>query len=339
MRINQVSKYVMRQSSWVLGIAVGAALLAVGFTTIADNLPNGTANNPVPSGAELCNLNIGFIIDRSNSIRNDSEANPAIISSAVNSVVEDLQGTDSKVAVWSFGTKATGYVGANPLPDAPALTAADYPGVGFTSVKSSGGVQKVKNTVSSIPYESEKSDRNLRRAGWTNWEAAFSEAVAGGDRPADADVVFMVTDGDPTLPQAVPDGQNPDHSESITAGVLAADSVKSNGTTRIVAFAVGQATTDGLYIGNIKRITGGYNTARANSDYFTGNFSQLGGMIRSAISQACVELEPEDPVTPASKDLPNTGPAGVAAVVAGTVGFATGAYAFRNARKNKKSRR
>ncbi len=338
MRSNQVTKYIVRQSGWVISIAVAVALLAVGITSIADVLPSGTANNPVPSGAKLCNLNVGFLIDRSNSIRNDSEGNPALITSAVNGVVEDLQGTDSKVAVWSFGTKATGYTGANPLADSPTLTAADYPGIGFTSVKRASGVAAVTNTVSRIPYESEKSDRDLRRAGWTNWQAALSESVADGDQPNDADIVFMVTDGDPTLPQADPEGPNPDHTDSIIAGVAAADAVKSNGKTRIVAFAVGQATSDGLYIDNIERITGGLNNAEVNDDYFTGNFNQLGGMIRTAISQACEDLTPDDPTT-STKTLPNTGPTGLIALVAGTAVLGAGAYAYRNSHRRKKSKR
>ncbi len=338
MRATQVTKYILRQSGLVLTIALSVSLMAIGFTTMAGELPSGTANNPIPAGAEVCNLDVGFIIDRSNSIRNDSEANPGIITAAVNEVVDDLKGTDTKVAVWSFGTKATGYVGANPLPDSPSIAASDYPGIGFTSVKNNTGAQTVKDTVASIPYESEKSDTTKRRAGWTNWQAALSESIASGDQPEDADIVFMVTDGDPTLPQTNPNGQNPDHSESITAGVVAADGVKANGKTRIVAFAVGQATSDGLYIDNIKRITGGLNDARINSDYFTGNFSQLGSMLRTAIGQACVDLTPDDTPNPGPKDLPNTGIGSSLAIFAGVAVLAAGVYKFRFEHKAKKGK-
>jgi hypothetical protein len=325
-----------------LAFATAIAVTGMSLTSVmvgADSLPNGVANNPVPAGREVCSLNVGFLIDRSNSIRNDSEGNPAVITSAVNSIVDDLKGTDSQVAVWSFGTKATGYVGANPLSDSPAITAADYPGIGFTGVKSTGDVQAVKITVASIPYESENSATPLRRAGWTNWQAALAESSANGDSPADADVVFMLTDGDPTLPQntANPDGQNPDKVTPVVKGVEAADAVKSNGQTRIVGFAIGQATSDEAYINNIKRVTGGLTEAKQGQDYFVGDFSELGSMMRDAIDQVCVE-QPEKDVEPeqAPKALPNTGFGSSALVGSLVAGAAAGAYVHR---KNTRTQR
>jgi len=320
--------------NYIMGFVASVAVTALSFGSVmvgAANLPNGTANNPVPAGREVCDLNIGFVIDRSNSIRNDSEANPAIITNAVNNIVTDLKGTDSKVAVWSFGTKATGYTGANPLPDSPAIAAADFPGIGFTAIKQDSGVNAVKNVVASIPYESENSDRDLRRAGWTNWQAALAEANANGSRPADADIVFMITDGDPTLPQANPGASTADKVTPVVAGVEAANSVKANGSTRIVAFAVGQATSETDYIDNIKRITGGLESSVRGQDYFIGGFSELGSMLKSAIDQACVEptpapspTTPTPPAKPAA--LPVTGINGMAIATSLIAGIAAGSY-------------
>lgn len=327
MKYSHVTKQVIKQSLISLSIVAAVAGFSTSIIAQAADLPNGRANNPVPTGDKICNLDIGFIVDRSNSIRNDSEANPAIITNSISSVVDGLQGTDSKVAVWSFGTKATGYTGVNPLPDSPVITAADYPGIGFTSVKTAQGAQAVKSTVARIPYESEKSPANLRRAGWTNWQAALSESVANGDRPSDADIVFIVTDGDPTVPHDPADPTSLDHSIAIKAGVQAADAVKSNGRTRIVALGVGQVATDGMFVNNLKRLSGGLNGAQANKDYFTGNFSNLGSMLKEAIAQACEPAEkPEVPITPVAT-LPNTGPAGVLAAFGGVSAIAATAHA------------
>ncbi len=317
MSFSNSSKQLIKKGLVSLSIIAVVAAFSTSLVAQAADLPNGSANNPAPSGSKICNLNIGFIIDRSNSIRNDSEANPGIITQSVGEVVDSLKGTDSKVAVWSFGTKATGYTGVNPLPNSPLITAADYPGVGFTSVKTNQGAQTVKNTVASIPYESKNSAESLRRAGWTNWQAAFNESVADGDRPSDADVVFIVTDGDPTVPHDPADPTSLDHTIAIKAGVAAADNVKSNGKTRIVALGVGQVANDSMFVNNLKRLSGGLNNAEAKKDYYTGNFSNLGAMLKEAILQACKpEAKPEVPVTPVAT-LPRTGPASVAAAFGG----------------------
>ncbi len=322
---NQMKKVLFKGSALAVTTMVTVSM-SLGVV-LAQQIPNGTNNNPVPSGSELCNLDVGFVIDRSNSIRNDNEANPGLITSAVNNVVDGLQGTDSRVAVWSFGTKATGYVGANPLPNSPAITAQDFPGIGFTDVKNANGVNAIKQTVSSIPYESQNSPEELRRAGWTNWEAALAEANANGSQPKNADVVFMITDGDPTLPVADSTTQPTDRIEPAVAGVLAADAVKANGSTRIVAFAIGAATEDQAYIDNIKRITGGLNNAQAGQDYFTGNFAQLGTLLASAIEQACND-KPQKPVQEQPTVLPATGAAGLIAVFGGVSALSAATHAL-----------
>jgi len=333
--MNNLTAAMQYSRNSLLGFMTAAAVTGMSLTSVmvgADSLPNGAANNPVPAGNEVCSLDVGFLIDRSNSIRNDSEGNPAIITSAVNSIVDDLKGTDSRVAIWSFGTKATGYVGTNPLSDSPEITAADYPGIGFTGVKNTSGVQTVKNTVASIPYASENSATPLRRAGWTNWQAALAESNANGSSPAGADVVFMLTDGDPTLPQnsANPDPANPDKVTPVVKGVEAANAVKSNGQTRIVGFAIGQATSDKAYIDNIKRVTGGLTTAQEGKDYFVGDFSELGTMMRQAIDQVCVEQpEKDDKPEVIPTALPKTGFGSSALMGSLVAGAAAGAYVHR----------
>ena len=340
MTILNTMKNISRKTSLLAVAGVVTASLSFGVVS-ANSIPSGTNNNPIPRGAEICDLNVGFIIDRSNSIRNDSEQNPQIITDAVSGVVSELQGTETQVAVWSFGTKATGYSGPNPLPDSPDLTTADYPGIGFTPVNTADGVNTINQTVASIPYASADSERNERRAGWTNWEAALVEANANGSTPSDADIVFMITDGEPTLPYTG-DNEPPtdeQRAEAATAGVQAADAVKADGNTRIVGFAVGHATEEQEYIDNMQRITGGLNTATEGDDYFTGNFSQLGTMLADAIEQACNGEEPTPPAPKPEPEepeaLPVTGAGGVIAAVTGVSAVSAAVHSVVTKRRNR----
>lgn len=93
----------MRTMSILTKSAVGIALVASVVTAplsyaTKSTLPNGSANNEI-NQANICNLKVGILIDRSNSIRNDSENNPKYIRDAVGDVATSLQGTDTKVAV------------------------------------------------------------------------------------------------------------------------------------------------------------------------------------------------------------------------------------------------
>lgn len=316
-------------------LALGALIIVAGSSATAfaaSTLPNGTANNPMASNDALCSLNIGFVVDRSNSIRNAGESNPATIRTAINDVVTSLQGTDSKVAVWSFGTKATGYTGTNPLVDRPAITAADYPGIGFTEVKDSIGVRSIANTVNAIPFASQNSTEDERAMGWTNWQAALGEANANGSTPSQADIVFMITDGAPTLPRdfAKDPAEYPSDiaDDSVIAGVNAANSVKASGKkTRIVALAVGDATNDQAYINNLKRITGGLENAVAGQDYYTGDFSKLGTMLQSAIKQAC-DTTPATLSVATPTALPKTGAGSTIAIVIAVSAAAAGVHYY-----------
>lgn len=321
----------------VPGALVVGLLIASPVTYATNKLPNGTANNKI-NQANICSLKIGVLIDRSNSIRNDSEQNPQYIRNAVGEIASGLKGTDSQMAVWSFGTKATGYQGKNIIignngtdksKTAASIKLSDYPGVGFTSLKDQSGVTAIKNTVNLIPFSTDKlsaqnSSLAEREVGWTNWQAALIESNASGSKPAQADIVFMITDGTPTLPRDFhaepttdPLDKNQIARQAVVSGVQAADSVKKSAAkTRIVAIGVGDVmkTDDG--IDNLKRISGGLSNAKQNDDYYLVNgFSDLGSELNKAIKQACDEKPitkptPQPKPTPAPEqpaELPKTG--------------------------------
>lgn len=320
-----------------LGIIVGSPL-----TYATSALPSGTRNNEINQN-DLCSLNIGILIDRSNSIRNDDEKNPQYIRQSVADVATALQGTDSQIAVWSFGTKATGYQGKNIIigdngnnfdKEAAPIKLADYPGIGFTSMKTASGVSAIKNTVNSIPFSTDRlsaanSSLAEREVGWTNWQAAFVESNAGGSTPSKADIVFMITDGTPTLPRDFteeptrdPFQQDEVSRQAVTSGVSAANQVKNSAAkTRIVAIGVGDVTKTLEGVDNLKRISGGLSNSVEGEDYYlSANFANLGTELNKTIEQVCKEKPTPTPVPtpiPTTKPTPKpeTKPAPVVAPV------------------------
>ena len=336
----------MRTMSILTKSAVGIALAAsvvvapLSYAT-KSTLPNGSANNEI-NQANICNLKVGILIDRSNSIRNDSENNPKYIRDAVGDVATSLQGTDTKVAVWSFGTKATGYQGKNIIigdngndadKEAAPIKLSDYPGVGFTSMKDASGVTSIKNTVASIPFSTDRleaanSSLAEREVGWTNWEAALAESTVSGSTPSQSDIVLMITDGTPTVPRDFtaepttdPLEKNQIAQQAVISGVAASEKVKSSAAgTRIVAIGVGDVTKTDDGVDNLKRISGGLTTAVEGDDYYlSADFAHLGSTLNEAIKQACDEKPAPTPTpTPAPTapekeekvvELPKTGPA------------------------------
>lgn len=314
----------------VLGLSALGIIAGSPLTYATSALPSGTRNNEINQN-DLCKLKIGILIDRSNSIRNDDEKNPQYIRQSVVDVATALQGTDSQIAVWSFGTKATGYQGKNIIigdngnnfdKEAAPIKLADYPGIGFTSMKTTSGVSAIKNTVNSIPFSTDRltaanSSLAEREVGWTNWQAAFIESNAGGSTPSGADVLFMITDGVPTLPRDFnkeptrdPFQRDDITRQAISSGVNAANQVKNSASkTRIVAIGVGDVTETLEGVDNLKRISGGLSDAVEGDDYYlSSNFANLGTELNKTIEQVCKE-EPTKPVpTPAPTTKPTPKP-------------------------------
>ncbi|MCB1002724.1 MAG: DUF11 domain-containing protein [Acidimicrobiales bacterium] len=275
---------------------VPVALLAGARPAGAEPGP-GIANNPWP---EDCDLRVGVVVDRSNSIKGASDQNPALVRTAIGDLAERLGGTGASMAVWSFGTLASGYSGPNPFASAPpgsVIVPEDYPSIGFTSLSTPGGVQAVTATVDAIPFthtHNAPTDPDTRWVAATNWEAGLGHSSHGlpgavapnGDRPRDADVVVFFSDGNPTvdnqqLAEGVP------HVDvtgaKVEAALGAAEEVKTTGApTRIVAVGVGDVTVE-----NLERITGGYPAAREFDDYWLTDFGGLGDTFYDVATRIC----------------------------------------------------
>ncbi len=292
-----------RRALWAVVLLVAAvawfvpvALLAGARPAGADPGP-GIANNPWPTD---CNMRVGVVVDRSDSIEGAGDQNPALVRSAVGDLARRLSGTGASMAVWSFGTLASGYSGPNPFAGAPAgsmIEPGDYPSIGFTSLATPAGVAGVTGTVDSIPFThtfNAPTDPDTRRVGATNWEAGLGRTSHGipgavapnGDRPRDADVVIFFTDGAPTIDnQQLADGVAgvTATDAKVDAALTAAEEVKTTGAaTRIVAVGVGEVNAP-----NLERITGGYPAAQENEDYWLTDFGGLGDALLDVATRIC----------------------------------------------------
>ena len=277
---------------WFVPVALLAGARAAG----ADPGP-GIANNAWPTD---CNMRVGVVVDRSDSIKGASEANPALVRGAVGDLAERLSGTGASMAVWSFGTLASGYTGPNPFAGAPAgatISASDYPSVGFTSLATPAGVATVQGTVDAIPFThtfNADTDPDTRRVGATNWEAGLGRSSHGipgavapnGDRPRDADVVIFFTDGAPTIDNAqlAAGVAGVDATDAkVDSALAAAEEVKTTSApTRVIAVGVGDVNAP-----NLERVTGGYPAAEEFQDYWLTDFGGLSDALLDVATRIC----------------------------------------------------
>jgi hypothetical protein len=114
-----------------------------------------------PALPNECGLNIALLFDVSNSL----QGNATILQDAGKAFVDALAGTPSNISVAHFAGTASTDLGA-------------------TSVGTSAGAQQVRDAIDSIAVVREG----------TNWDAGFREVAKAG-----ADVVIVLTDGNPSL--------------------------------------------------------------------------------------------------------------------------------------------
>ena len=278
------------------GASLLAGLLAFSPPGASADPGPGSPNRPWPSG---CDVDVGLVIDRSNSIKQDDPGNPALVRLAAGGLVDRLTGTGARVAIWSFGTMASGFEGPNPWNPEVSLGGADSPSIGFTAPADVATAQPLHDVIGRIPFvagaNTDPNDPDTNRAGGTNWEAALGSASAAGtgavapdgSTPGDADVLIFFTDGNPTVHGAepAPDHPRPHTSDAdVDAGIAAADRLKQGGT-RVVA--VGASLGGGLTIANLERVTGGLGTAVEGEDYFNTTIEGLDQALFELTTRFC----------------------------------------------------
>jgi uncharacterized repeat protein (TIGR01451 family) len=236
---------------------------------ITCTITNYLTNPPLPP---QCGLNIALVLDLSLSI---SSSDFTTEKNAAKGLVNALQGTPSKVGLFTFATTAPARNNSN---------------LDLVSVATSAGVNQLLDGIDDIDKPSSSSD------GYTNWEAALTSVESSKKY----DAILFVTDGNPTAWGSGGSSQRGTDSGSLatalTHGISASTVVKGYGT-RIVAVGVnsggtgGGAGVSGLNPDNLKAISGpteytGSNAAAA--DWFTvDDWSQLGSALNGIATATC----------------------------------------------------
>jgi uncharacterized repeat protein (TIGR01451 family) len=216
------------------------------------------ANPPWP---DQCELKVTIILDHSNSIMEGDpfSPNPTIVHDAAKNLVSTLSGKYAQVSIVSFWRTAETEIALTPL-DSPENIAA------------------VNDAIDSVQFFTNSP------SGSTNWEAAFKEASATASITSDprkpADVIIIITDGNPTnygYPEPQGDGAEVDPVD-VEGGVSGANVVKGEGT-HVIAVGIGDVT-----VGNLELISG----PNQNEDYFlVSDFEFLDGILQAIATRIC----------------------------------------------------
>ncbi len=241
-----------RSRWWALLAILAVVGLLVSLTprAFADHGAVPGPPGPNPPFPEDCGIDVAVVLDTSNSIFNDSPANPGIMKDAAKAFVDALAGTPSRVGIYSFQTNATLELG-------------------LTSVQTAAGADQVKAAVDGVVF-GESSP-----TGGTNWEDGFLVASGQG-----ADLVAFATDGNPTTHNGDGDpGIPPGEPEDLAAGIEAANVVKGEGS-RIVGIGIG----GDINVANLGLISG----PNVDDDYYLpANFAAFEATLQEIASRLC----------------------------------------------------
>ena len=210
---------------------------------------------PNPSLADRCGLDIGVVLDLSNSL-SDRDIDDS--KKAAKAVASGLTGTPSRVSVNSFAT--FGPDGTNDP-------------IAATSVSTADSVSELNEQIDALR-------RVPQDSGGTNWDRGLGQLNA-----AHHDLVLFVTDGKPTA-YGVPGSErgNTDRGTrtdqiDIDKAIESANELKSQGT-KIVGLGVGS----GINEDNIKLVSG----QTAGDDYYViSDYSGLTEQLREIATKSC----------------------------------------------------
>jgi uncharacterized repeat protein (TIGR01451 family) len=207
-----------------------------------------------PEAPPQCGLNLAMIFDVSSSI-NASEMTS--MKNAARTFVNDLTGTPSQIAMFSFGTVAPGAGAPANLP--------------LTQVATGNG--PVMNYINGLPANPSTGSNR------TNWDAGLFQVAQSA---SSYDIALMLTDGNPTVwgPTGVRAPDVPGGAAVVAAGieeaVASANAVKNEGT-QILAIGIGPTN---LPVDNLTAISG-------PGDAFTTGFDTLADLLRELATELC----------------------------------------------------
>ena len=154
----------------------------------------------------ICGMDIAILLDTSGSI---SSSEWTDMKAAAAGFVTALEGTLSRVSVWSFSTSANGQATA-----------------GLRSVKSPEEAAQVIATINGV----------TKVSGSTNWDQGLAQIAASG---LALDTVLVLTDGNPTRSRASGNGMT-SIVQNVEEAVHSANAVKAmKGTPRVLGIGIG----------------------------------------------------------------------------------------------------
>lgn len=237
--------------------ALASSLLASFALLGATAAPAHAAVTPLPNPtlSEACGLDIGIVLDLSNSLTDEDVASSK---AAAKAVAGGLNGTPSRMSVNTFAT--FGPDGTNsPIPSRSVATS---------------------ESVDSLGDEIDALQRVPNNSGGTNWDRGLGQLDG-----TNHDLVLFVTDGKPTA-YGVP-GTDPGNDDrgtrtdqiDIDTAVESANSLKSQGT-KVVGLGVGSEINED----NIKLVSG----QNEDDDYYVvSDYSQLADQLREIATKSC----------------------------------------------------
>ena len=210
---------------------------------IATGLSNNVASGGIwqtsrnnPSFPAQCGIDVALVIDLSNSVSADELTE---LKTAVNTFVRALQGTPSRVALYTFATNA-------PADGSTNITRA------LTPVSTAAGVTTVQGYVNGLVLPGGDD-------GGTNWDRGIAQVAQSGES---YDAAIVLTDGNPTFyndPAQGPGGRT--RFRELENGIFSANAVKAE-NTKMIAFGVGDDVSGDP--ANLQAISG----PLVNDDYF-----------------------------------------------------------------------
>ncbi|QIG38594.1 VWA domain-containing protein [Microbacterium sp. 4R-513] len=260
-------------------------MLSSGITpTASGGIWQQSRNNPTLAAS--CGLDVALILDLSGSVA------PSVnqLKAAANTFVDSLQGTPSRMALFSFSSQSPA-TGAN----------ANFPALTSVSTAAQGTAFKA------------------RYAAWsagdsTNWDRGLGVAAAANSPANNFDVAVIITDGNPTSYNQPAQGSGSDNRFRETEnGIFSANALKAGpagaAPTRVLAFGVGDGATGANNALNLRAISGptAYNGSNgAVADYYqTADYSSVGTALRNLALGNC-----EGTLTVTKQIVPNTTPVG-----------------------------
>ncbi|TDN90595.1 VWA domain-containing protein [Microbacterium sp. BK668] len=275
----------LRANSTYSSQDANAFMLSSGITpTASGGIWQQSRSNPALTAS--CGLDVALILDLSGSV----SGSLAQLKTAANTFVDSLQGTPSRMALFSFSsqTPATGATA-----NFPSLTPVSTPAQGTA----------FKNLYA--PWTAD---------GSTNWDRGLGVAAAANTAANNFDIAVVITDGNPTSYNQPPQGSGSDNRFRETEnGIFSANALKAGpgGTapTRVLAFGVGDGATGATNALNLRAISGPTAFTGANgetADYYqANNFAAVGTALRNLALGNC-----EGTLTVTKQIIPNTTPVG-----------------------------